>query len=598
MAHDVFISYSSQDKTVADAVCATLESRKIRCWIAPRDVLAGQQYAASILDGINRSRIFILVFSSGANLSPQVLREVERAVSKGIPILPFRIEDVEPTESMELFLSATHWLDALTPPIEKYLQKLADTVETLLGTKTAQIVEVPQKAEAPPPVKPIAKGTRKDNKKPFYIIAGVVVVAAIILAIILMQGGNKDQDGLTSNVTSTKPAATGTTKPATTKTPAPSSTTTSTSTTTAPVKTPTPTPIPATTSSNPGNLYINTGQPDSKIYVDDEYSGITPWPAYSVTVNGLLPGTHTLKIVTVGFKDWTKQFEITAEQTTKVYAYPEPGSGTAVTRSETVSFSSTFGMLYVITGQEKSSIYINDEYSGITPWPAYSVTVNGLLPGTYTLKIITPSFKDWTKQVVITAEQTTKIYAYPEPGSGAAVTRNEIVSNTSTFGILNINTVQADSKIYVNNEYSGITPWPAYSVTVNGLFPGTYTLKIITTGLKDWTKQVVIAADQTTKIYAYPEPGSGAAVTRSETISYSSAFGTLYINTGQENSKIYINDEYSGITPWPAYSVNVNGLLPGNYTLRIITSGFKDWTRQIVITADQETKVQAYPEPL
>jgi len=99
MAHDVFISYSSQDKSVADAVCATLESRKIRCWIAPRDVLAGQPYAESILDGINKSRVFVLVFSADSNLSQQVLREVERAVSKGIPILPFRIADVEPTKS-------------------------------------------------------------------------------------------------------------------------------------------------------------------------------------------------------------------------------------------------------------------------------------------------------------------------------------------------------------------------------------------------------------------------------------------------------------------------------------------------------------------
>lgn len=34
MAHNVFISYSSKDKTIADAVCAGLEMEKIRCWIA------------------------------------------------------------------------------------------------------------------------------------------------------------------------------------------------------------------------------------------------------------------------------------------------------------------------------------------------------------------------------------------------------------------------------------------------------------------------------------------------------------------------------------------------------------------------------------
>ena len=141
MAHDVFISYSSQDKTVADAVCATLESRKIRCWIAPRDVLPSVPYAEALIDGINKSHLLVLVFSQHSNQSQQVMREIERAVSKGIPILPFRIEEVLPTKAMEFFLGAPHWLDALTPPMENHLQKLADTVQILLGTETPVKVE-------------------------------------------------------------------------------------------------------------------------------------------------------------------------------------------------------------------------------------------------------------------------------------------------------------------------------------------------------------------------------------------------------------------------------------------------------------------------
>jgi hypothetical protein len=41
MAHDVFISYSKNDKLTADAVGAKLEAAHIRCWIAPRDIFAG-----------------------------------------------------------------------------------------------------------------------------------------------------------------------------------------------------------------------------------------------------------------------------------------------------------------------------------------------------------------------------------------------------------------------------------------------------------------------------------------------------------------------------------------------------------------------------
>jgi hypothetical protein len=132
MAHDVFISYSSKDKPIADAVCGTLEGKRIRCWIAPRDVLPGLPYGEALVEAIESSRVMVLVFSSNANNSPQVMREVERAVSKGMPIIPLRIEQVLPAKSLKHFISSLHWLDALTPPLEKHLRSLAETVHLLL----------------------------------------------------------------------------------------------------------------------------------------------------------------------------------------------------------------------------------------------------------------------------------------------------------------------------------------------------------------------------------------------------------------------------------------------------------------------------------
>jgi len=130
--HDVFISYSSKDKTVADATCAYLESRGIRCWIAPRDVLPGSNYPRSIVEGINGSRVMVLIFSSHSNTSPHVVRELTHAVSRGVIILPFRIEDIQPSKDMEYLIGVPHWLDAMTPPLERHLAQLADTVTILL----------------------------------------------------------------------------------------------------------------------------------------------------------------------------------------------------------------------------------------------------------------------------------------------------------------------------------------------------------------------------------------------------------------------------------------------------------------------------------
>ncbi|MGB6205608.1 toll/interleukin-1 receptor domain-containing protein [Mycobacterium sp.] len=133
MAHDVFVSYSHHDKPQADAVCAALEAKGIRCWIAPRDVIPGQEWGAAIVDAIRSSRVMVLMFSSHANASPQIRREVQLAVSAETVLIPFRIEDVAPAQSLEYFLGTPHWLDALTPPLEAHLERLAAAVTSFLA---------------------------------------------------------------------------------------------------------------------------------------------------------------------------------------------------------------------------------------------------------------------------------------------------------------------------------------------------------------------------------------------------------------------------------------------------------------------------------
>src|SRR5437763_6354593 len=148
MAHDVFISHSTTDKPVADAAVAALERARIRCWVAPRDIIPGADWGASIIDAIRGSRLMVIIFSSQANASVQVKREVERAVHQAIPILPLRIENIEPTGSMEFFLSTPHWLDAMSLPLESTLERLVQTVQLILGVP-AQPVPQPNTPQPP-----------------------------------------------------------------------------------------------------------------------------------------------------------------------------------------------------------------------------------------------------------------------------------------------------------------------------------------------------------------------------------------------------------------------------------------------------------------
>jgi hypothetical protein len=154
MAHDVFISYSSKDKPIADAVCARLESAGIRCWIAPRDILPGMEWGASIVEAIEVAHLMVLVLSAHADASPQILREVERAVNKELRIVPLRIEDFTPGKNLEYFLGTPHWLDAITPPFDSHLEQIVHTVTLLLeqlGVKPHPVpASGPAAADTPP----------------------------------------------------------------------------------------------------------------------------------------------------------------------------------------------------------------------------------------------------------------------------------------------------------------------------------------------------------------------------------------------------------------------------------------------------------------
>ncbi len=132
MVHDIFISYPSENKAVADTICASLEQQQYRCWMAPRDILPGQNFAEALYDAIDSSRIFVLVFSDITNKSPHIMSEVQRAFNNNIVIIPFRVEAVEPSKALQYYIGTAHWLDAFTPPLEEQVEKLQKVVAIFL----------------------------------------------------------------------------------------------------------------------------------------------------------------------------------------------------------------------------------------------------------------------------------------------------------------------------------------------------------------------------------------------------------------------------------------------------------------------------------
>jgi hypothetical protein len=140
-----FISHASADGAHAAEIVRVLEAANLRCWIAPRDIPVGEEWAAAIVDGVQRSRLLVVVLSARSCASPQVYREVDCASRSGKPMLTVRIDrNAVPTGTLAYFLSSIQWIDATARPLRPQLDGLPSVVGTLLDLPVTPV----------PPVRP------------------------------------------------------------------------------------------------------------------------------------------------------------------------------------------------------------------------------------------------------------------------------------------------------------------------------------------------------------------------------------------------------------------------------------------------------------
>lgn len=138
--YELFISYATKNADIAQYVVERIEKAGKRCFIAPRDIRTGADYATEIVKGISNSRAVLLIFSSESDKSAYVLREVNSAVSRNKTIIPLRIENFLPSEAMEFYLGPTHWLDAFPHILDTHLENIFSILNGL-STATSATTE-------------------------------------------------------------------------------------------------------------------------------------------------------------------------------------------------------------------------------------------------------------------------------------------------------------------------------------------------------------------------------------------------------------------------------------------------------------------------
>ncbi|MBR4849135.1 MAG: toll/interleukin-1 receptor domain-containing protein [Bacteroidaceae bacterium] len=137
MKYDIFISYSTKDKDIADDVCCALENSGIKCWIAPRNIQPGAPYARAIINGINSAEILLLVLTHDSNESEHVINEVDIAFNAKKTIIPFFAEGVAMNPELNYYLSRKQWFIAY-PNYRLFLDNLVKIIASNLKLDIAK----------------------------------------------------------------------------------------------------------------------------------------------------------------------------------------------------------------------------------------------------------------------------------------------------------------------------------------------------------------------------------------------------------------------------------------------------------------------------
>jgi hypothetical protein len=129
----IFISYSSVDHDVAETICDALEARGHPCWIACRNVGPGENFQESIVKAIRSAKVMLLIFTSNANNSDEIKKELVLAGRHHVTVVPVRVEDVVPNDAFAYEFATRQWID-LFKDWEREIDRLGSQIEIIVAT--------------------------------------------------------------------------------------------------------------------------------------------------------------------------------------------------------------------------------------------------------------------------------------------------------------------------------------------------------------------------------------------------------------------------------------------------------------------------------
>ena len=164
MTKQVFISHSSKDGKIAGSICSALEARGHRCWMSSRDVRPGENFQGAIVRAIREARVMVMIFSTNANNSEEIKKEMALASQSHLMVIPVRAEDVLPSEDFTYELATRQWIDMFND-WEQAIEQLGAQID----------LAVPREDGAAPAASPASNSkSPKPGRLPLF--AGIIVL--------------------------------------------------------------------------------------------------------------------------------------------------------------------------------------------------------------------------------------------------------------------------------------------------------------------------------------------------------------------------------------------------------------------------------------
>jgi hypothetical protein len=151
-------------------------------------------------------------------------------------------------------------------------------------------------------------------------------------------------------------------------------------------------------------------------------------------------------------------------------------------------------------------------------------------------------------------------------------------TRSATRGRLVVRSTPPGALVYLNGTRRGSTP-----LSIRGLAPGTYTVRVARSGYRDQTERVSVGASGTRDISVRLQrpPAPPPASTGTQT-------GSIFVDSRPRGARVLLDGRAVGTTP-----VQLADIGAGTHVVRIELSGHRPWTTSARVVAGQAVRVAA-----